>query len=247
MNELNLISQLCHQMPWYWVNQNIHISLKHKYVYFETPKVGCSSIKKTLIKFETGELYEKYDLPIHPVPFSSVFVKPFQLSEKQLSDILKDKTFFKFTFVRDPYSRALSGYLDKMVGQLSGYTQMIALMADKEVGDSVEFLEFLQTLQQMQPHAMNSHFRPLSNQLFSGLVDFDFIGKFESYSDDFGFVMSKLGVPEELHETVVFHQTSATEKLQRYYSSAEVELVKNIYAEDFRWFGYSTGFSHNET
>ncbi|MBD0335929.1 MAG: sulfotransferase family 2 domain-containing protein [Cyanobacteria bacterium Co-bin13] len=94
-------------------NLSIHISLKHRYLYVDTPKVGCSTIKLTLQRLELeDEQFARDDFEdIHLRKFSPLLM-PIQVGP--LDAFLSRSDIFKFCFVRNPYTRVLSCYLDKI-------------------------------------------------------------------------------------------------------------------------------------
>ena len=89
-----------------------NFSLKYRYFYAETPKVGCSTIKGLLIQAEHGQVIQYPDMDyIHHREFSPL------LNAQQLVDtvaFLEDPGVTRFCFVRNPYTRLLSAWLDKI-------------------------------------------------------------------------------------------------------------------------------------
>lgn len=227
-------------MPWHWVNYNINISLKHKYVYFENPKVACSSIKKTLINYELGELSNRWGNVIHQPLFHSAFVKPYQLKEETFWEIINDPKYLKFSFVRSPYSRALSCYLQKIKTKASGYEQIKPFLTDSEIVSNISFQRFLEIVDEMDCYDMNSHFRPQTQQLFFKQINLGFIGKLENFNQDFANVLSKISGEDEPPITHIFsaHQTNACSKLDGYLTPEIIDLINRIYSDDFTHYGY---------
>ena len=95
-------------------NYICHWSKKHQYVYVETPKAACTTIKRVLQEAETGsELV--YDKPgdVHNRLRSPLLSPTSDMAA--FAAAMHDKDYFRFCFVRNPFIRILSCYLDKMV------------------------------------------------------------------------------------------------------------------------------------
>ena len=88
------------------------ISLKYRYLFCNTPKVACSTIKLTLARAELEDDTFEYenDEYIHDRELSPL-LKPTMLP----NPVDRLDRFFKFCFVRNPAARLLSAYLDKIV------------------------------------------------------------------------------------------------------------------------------------
>lgn len=219
---------------------HIHISLKHRFVYFDTPKVASSSIKATLQRLELND--PEFMLPIEYV-HSRYY--SFLLSPAQAGSFLKirqDRSFFKFCFVRNPFSRLLSGYLDKIVRnkpQKAIILESLGRSGD-ELSDEVSFDDFITALEIQQDNYLDAHWRPQISHLNVEKLQYDFIGHFESLSDDLEKVGELLGVNItpylSLHDP---HKTSASRKIDHYYSDRSIERVRDIYRDDFTAFRYS--------
>lgn len=235
-----MLNKLCEYMPLHWVNYNINISMKHKYVYFETPKVACSSIKRTLTHAELGdELFSRFGKAVHTPFFQTAFVKPYHLTNQQLEEILLGDDYFKFTFSRNPYTRSLSCYLEKMQQQRSGYEQIEPFLTATEKVEGVTYKRYLEIVSSFTPYDMNSHFRPQYHQTFGDEVDFDFVGKFENFDQDFSRVLRHIGIEFRYKEDFMPHRTNADEKVAQYRSAETDQLVQTLYADDFKKFGYN--------
>ena len=108
------IIQMIFNQPQSLANYLCHWSNKHSYVYVETPKVACTTIKRVLQQAEANGLlvygtpddvyYRKYSPLLSPCSNISAF-----------ADAMISDDYFRFCFVRNPFTRILSCYLDKMV------------------------------------------------------------------------------------------------------------------------------------
>jgi sulfotransferase famil protein len=110
------VNGLHHNLPYECLNYGANISLMHKYIYIETAKCGCSTIKLTLQRLELGDVNYKRD------DFEEIHVREYSplLTPRQVGsfrNLLNRPDYIKFCFVRNPYTRLLSAYLDKFVRQ----------------------------------------------------------------------------------------------------------------------------------
>ena len=87
---------------------------------------------------------------------------------------------------------------------------------------------------------MDIHWAPQSFLLNPNSINYDFIGRFENFSEDAKtvFDMLNLEAPDELFNFGKWHSTSASDNFNKYYGPEEKKLVEQIYAEDFLAFGY---------
>ena len=137
-----------------------------------------------------------------------------------------DRAAFKFTFVRNPYDRAVSLYL---------YLRRLDL-----VPEETSFVEFLRELERDGcPRIGPYNYLGLSQcnpqVRWTEQVDMDFVGRFESLEEDFAELLTRLGLdPRPLP-----HRNPTTRRDDRTYLTEEArELVVRCYAEDFDAFGY---------
>ena len=136
-------------MGWRSVNFHTHISLVHKYVYVEVPKAGCGTMKATLGALEGARLNETHaqrflDKP-HNGLKSGAHVRPYQLPSDLLEEAFAGKDFKRFTVVRNPGTRSLSGYLEKITQGLRQSEEISAARSEAELPQAVtDYLNFIE-------------------------------------------------------------------------------------------------------
>ncbi|MCI5044899.1 MAG: sulfotransferase family protein, partial [Aquisalinus sp.] len=159
-------------MTWREFNYNCHISLKHRFAYFETPKVGCSSIKYAMMHLELEGFSPRITDP-HLTFYNMPTVKPYQLDTAHLYDVLFTDRFFRFSFVRNPFTRTLSAYLDKIKRpkRLAGsISRALGLMPGAST--DMTFGEFLDFIIRTPAFQQDKHWRPQNQVLLYGLIEF---------------------------------------------------------------------------
>ena len=174
-------------------------------------------------------------------------------SSSEIKSMLQ--TFTKFLFVRNPFERLLSAYHNKLEQhyQSSKYFQsrfgryivkhyrQNASKYSLTRGDDVTFKEFAAYLVAEEEGEFNEHWKPIYHLCHPCLVSYDIIGKYETFDQDSEFILKQIG-----ETTIVFphapKSSKTTSNLQKYFSTLDHKAVKqlyNVYAKDFRLFGYN--------
>lgn len=183
------------------------------------PKAANSTVVTHLARLRFGQA-------VPSKKAKKLFLTPAHLSS---TEVAKLDSLHKFCIVRDPFSRVLSAYLDKV--------------ARPEVGidPSLSFADFLSYLEGGGLHK-NAHWAPQTDLLLLPLDAFDQIGRVESLNADLRKVEEALGIPSELQiEPTLGNATGASDKLRRYYTEASLsERVVQLYRADFEALGYPT-------
>jgi len=187
-------------------------------IYIPIPKVACTSLKIWFLKTSP-------DLEIQPDP-ASWKVNAWLGDEGNrylLQDLapLRDGRMFRFAFVRNPWSRLVSTYLNRIVGRGIEHRQLMKKLSrgdwyrfDKRalyyvrkrirgVGwaerAEVTFREFVtREVAVTPPMEMDPHWRP--QYTFLGEHELDFIGRFEQLTEDLEALCGKLGISADLPE-----------------------------------------------
>ncbi|MCP3899602.1 MAG: sulfotransferase family protein, partial [Desulfobacteraceae bacterium] len=219
----------------------INISLKHKYIYVETPKVGCSTIKDTLQRMELDypELVRDSIEEIHLREYSPL-LRPSQTCG--LDRLLLDPDYFVFCFARNPYTRLLSAYLDKIVKNADQKRNILIAMGEdpSELSKEISFKEFVDTVCEQSVSQMNPHWRVQYYQTIQDKINYDFIGRMENFENDCTYVFSKIRRDyADYYRSELRHSTNSAELLNQFYDGNLKEKVFNKYKIDFEYFGYS--------
>jgi hypothetical protein len=199
-------------------------------VYVSNPKSGCSTIKNSL-KQAQSEAYSRSGL----VEFA-----------RKTNPHLSDDCLRNFgmptggrrlvvSSVRNPYARALSGYLDMVEGRDNKqYPEAKYWKLDTFEA----FLTSVATsVASRDPLRLNSHFRPQHINLDLPAIPYDaivFLENLEILPVLLGGVLGGAAL-----QKFAPHARDASARIDRYYTPRTVELVRQIYGRDFECFHYS--------
>jgi hypothetical protein len=203
------------------------------------PKTAGTSIEKKLGLFDqvTRDMQDHRTLAeIQPItlndlkhPFShatfyGLYRKLVALKERRAFLTPKQyEQYFKFTLVRNPWSRVFSWYKNVMADVQHQKTYGVTL--------DCSFDQFV------EEHLEDW---PLKSQLYwlkdrSGEMPFDFIGRFENLREDSVRIFSYLGMDSDLPRL----NLGNGENYQRFYSTESIKKVAEKYTEELELFNYS--------
>ncbi|XP_041102635.1 carbohydrate sulfotransferase 9-like [Polyodon spathula] len=234
----------------------IYVEEKHKILYCEVPKAGCSNWKRTLMVL--SGLAPSIDKISHnAVHYGKHLHKLDNFDVKGIYERLD--SFTKVIVVRNPMERLVSAFRDKFEHPNNYYhpvfgkaiIKMYRKNATQEAlttGSGVTFKEFVQYLLDSQrPMGMDIHWETVNNLCFPCIINYDFIGKFETLEEDANHFLRLIGAPEDLkfpafkdrHSTDERTTSSVVNHYMLQLSPAERQLTHNFYLLDYLLFNYT--------
>lgn len=216
----------------------VHVSERYRYIYVVNPKVGCSSIIWTLRRLETGakdsspptlELIHSRD--------NSPLKRPSDIGSTE--QILRDEGYFKFTFVRNPFDRLMSCYLNKIARPTAQRKVVLGLLGrSQEAVELISFDEFVGVIGRQTPTEMDPHWRPQWVQTLQGWVRYDTIGRFEDFDGELLRVGAQISSE---FQSFVFSERRQATGVKPYHliTPRLAETIRELYAKDFAGFEYS--------
>ena len=228
-------------MGWRSVNFHTHISLVNKYVYVEVPKAGCGTMKATLGALEGARLNETHaqrflDKPHNGVK-SGAHVRPYQLPGDLLEEVFTSKEFNRFTVVREPGARVLSGYLEKIQQGLR-QSEEISQALDGKLATEISFEEFLTVIKNQDSRDQDPHWRRQADHIGLGIVDYNEIIHLENLNDSWELVGQLTRTPDLDGQYYCKTSTKAASKVDQYRTPETESLIREIYQRDFTEFAY---------
>ncbi|XP_053098679.1 carbohydrate sulfotransferase 9 [Hemicordylus capensis] len=238
----------------------IYVEDKYKLLYCEVPKAGCSNWKRVLMVL-SGHAESVANITHDAVHYGKHLKK---LDSYDLKGIhMRLKSYTKFIFVRDPMERLVSAFRDKFEHPNSYYHPIFGkaiikkyrLNANKKAlitGSGVKFEEFIQyLLDSHRPVGMDIHWDQISKLCYPCLINYDFIGKFETLEEDANYFLTLIGAPEQLTFPTFKDRHSTDERtnaevVQQYLAeipATERQQTYNFYYLDYLMFNYTTPYA----
>lgn len=153
--------------------------------------------------------------------------------------------YFKICFVRNPYDRLVSAWRDKSGSDSRQvrefYQKLLGGYKDNFKKFVIDLKHKPEKFSYFQGGANGAgvycdrHFMPQHN-LFP-VNNMDFIGRFESFQEDFNKVCDKLDKPR-INLPVLNASTSDNADFMSYYDEDTLKIASEIYAKDIERFGY---------
>lgn len=229
------------------------ISRRYRLIYCPIPKVACTTVKSFLRKSEGFSDFLDIE-KAHDVGNNGLTIPP-MLSEPEREDILGPQSnYYAFVFVRNPYTRLLSAYKNKVESihtweetALSKYWRELVSAMRNEVPPSansalrpVGFEEFVELVDAIDFSTLDEHITSQVSLACLTVLQYDFIGRFESLETDFALVIDALGMSGEISAREQFpgNVTDASALMDCYYNSRLRRSVSEKFQADFEAFGY---------
>jgi len=228
-------------------------SKRNNFIFTYIPKVACTNWKCILRYLDGHADYLNTQIAHDRVRSGLAYLSTLQDGEV----LLREPTIPKFTCVRNPYTRILSAYLNKVkpfaldnaTSERDPYFYMIFQKIDafrkSEFSDTqfVSFGCFLKWIEASgDPLTRNEHWIPQTEILGTGEVFFDYIGRFENIQDDAPKLLElmKCDIPFPSQQTVKFPPTHASDLIKTYYEVDDYRTVNRIYDSDFEYLVYDS-------
>ena len=119
--------------------------------------------------------------------------------------------------------------------------------AKRSRGDDITFPEFIEYIVDSGKYKgfFDEHWRPMYQLAYPCIINYDFIGKFETLHDDITYVLQKAYGLDPVDDSPFKHTSKKTDKsvVASFFKdvpASDIEKLKEIYALDFQLFNYST-------
>ncbi len=208
------------------------ISQKYHFLYFYIPKVASTSIKKSLAHTLYGRDIENR---VHSYCFDEVI------------DITGEEygSYFKFSFVRNPWDRVVSCYCDKILHKdftnykyKNGVYRKFIHRYGTRFRMGMSFERFIEIICNLQDTESDRHFRSQHTYIIDSEENclVNFIGKFENIHADLAYIRRQTGLPNT--ELSVANQSRRAWGYKNFYTEKTKKMVTKRYAKDIDLFHY---------
>lgn len=212
------------------------VSIDRKFLCMTIPKVACSRVKLTLLLLEGTDA---------PDDLGKVHQQGKRLSDfetSQIQEMFTSPEWFRFCFD----DRLISAYNTQVGNSWNDEYDWLIEEIKSEIGYTagrdhlVPFRDFVHAIRDARDRIQrDGHFNIQSRVLMPDLIKYDFVGRFETFEQDFSTALERLGAPPAV-------VASAAEVVNRTYSVQPplvydrtlADTVYDMYAPDFERYGY---------
>lgn len=224
------------------------VSVEKKFFYINIPKTGCTKVKKMLQALCDLPVPEGVS-PIH-ARASGEFVKSiFDYSLEEQLYLLNGDEVSRISFVRNPYTRILSGYWNKIAGPKKYGQFNEAIFRDMGIENAQSlpsFTEFLNFILKFNKNHLDIHFRPQSTICHFDHIDYNQIGYYENLQNDLVRIFKQLGANQQILDTVSIienpsaNDTTLNAELLEHLKQTDLgERFYDFFKNDFLSFNYA--------
>lgn len=235
------------------------MTLSESMVYRVVPKCACSTIGQIMYYSDHGQFF---DGDIHDAQ-EGLHKWALNHSHDAITQNVRDKGTFAFTCVRNPYSRILSSFFDKICGiQRNGQryrgnlipqlSQRYGINVEDEFDQIAMFRRFLlfgrDTIRFRKPMDPDIHWSAMSGHVSTFIVNgghYDRIFWTEQFNDGMRDVLSNVSVnvPVDLDKIPRFNESEGhgpkrAHPVEDFFDDLSMHLVYEIYKRDFQLFRY---------
>lgn len=219
-------------LDYYAQNGFIYYLTDSQIAYIEIPKVMSTSIKQSFLKEETDQVHRTFS--------RSLSVK---------IEVANPEEYPIFTFVRNPFSRLVSCYQDRVLKskQLHRKGEVFLRYLDGFLYDSKDFADFVQRISVIPACLQDRHFKSQYTIIYEdslkpiGRDEPDFIGHMENIGQDWSVLQEQYHL-SNLPRRNVSEQAKGKKDWRDYYDEKTAKLVYRLYKKDIESFGYEEAY-----
>ena len=214
--------------------------------YCPVPKASCSTWK-TLLRQSLQLPEAQGQLALHN-RWTNGLTYAWSIERFEMMEMLfGTKPYYRFTVCRNPYTRLVSAYRDKIVpsdtpiGEAVRRLKGVYCRAYDVLPSSAEpftFEMFVRALGHDDPQYMDRHWQPQVLVTRLDLIRYDTIARLEDRATAFPEICRRLGLDPALLGHHNQSHGGGGRDLRSLFTPEMVEIVRRVYAEDFRTFGY---------
>ena len=203
-------------------------------------RFGLKMISKAInLRIKDGNIFEKpiIDFALREVLKKKIGTTSIHATAKHIKkfDNKAWNEYFKFAFVRNPYTHALSHWMFN--------TTEWSIINDKfkkKIFTKQEFIKYLKNLKKVIKDKKNYYHDMVPfNKIYTidGKLAVDFVGKFENLNNDIEEIKKILNLPGKKIELI--HTKKKTNRSHLHlYSKESMRLVEEIWEKEFELFDY---------
>jgi len=216
-------------------------------LYIAVPKSASSTIKMALVALT------RRNLPppdrIHKRRLSPL-KSPEAVGISAFHRFVTNPATLRFSFVRNPYARLVSAWADKFqdkpliagnsfVEQYLAHRSSVASSLPSGRDQTLSFAQFVEFATATAGRRLDAHWQLQDDLIEMPGIALDFVGKVESFPNDFVRILDHAGAGPHLRHAIGLHlNVSRHLPWQDYYTAELAGRVYRAYERDFSRFGY---------
>jgi dermatan 4-sulfotransferase 1 len=231
-----ILRKSSNKVPKKWIVNRCAISKEKKYCFIRIPKCANSTVTRTLAHYDSNINYD-INMDLDGYYAKKLFDDFFSLDKLSLDNFVNE--YYIFTFVRHPFSRILSAYLDKIYPEKDSFIEHRKRVIKYSKNGKLSFSSFVDYLENEGLYS-NPHWCPQTDLMITKPSDMSFVGKVESLDTDMSKVLEVLfGVDNS--RKIMTRSTSrvrASSLINNYYDESLKGRIMSLYKLDFDLLGY---------
>lgn len=216
---------------YYYAPRKFYILDDRKLIYIAIPKAGSTSIKSTI-----GRSYgiHKEEERIH----SS---SRWNTERGRLPYPVR--RYHKFSFVRNPFSRLVSCYIDQVLTLGLRDKTYFKVGPKRIITMETSFGEFVHQVARIPDRWSNAHFRSQYATLYHwGCPLFNWVGRLENIDKDWAALAFRFDLPPKIEHHHSTRERGLYQDYRSFYTQELADLVYKRYRRDFDAFGYTDAY-----
>ncbi|MBV1707047.1 MAG: sulfotransferase family 2 domain-containing protein [Hyphomicrobiales bacterium] len=221
---------------------SFHVFERLKAIYYEVPKAGSSTVLATLAEADSGlSLADEH--VAHDRKRSGI-KGPRELGLEHFYAMATSPDVLKLTFVRNPYRRLVSCWVDKFSAQpvrLDRRSRDVLRrggLVPEQLDQTrpLPLADFVTLACNTAKAGINGHWQLMSTMVPQGAAAPDVIGRVETLDADLGAILQRLRAADRAKVRV--HNVKQPGGARASLSQQQADMIFAAYREDFERFGY---------
>lgn len=219
----------------------VAVSHRHRLLFYGIPKTASATLRWLMLMLDAEDA-SRLETPRQGLGALPRLRDNGQLLMAFQVPLTRCRSYRRFCFVRNPWDRLVSAFMDKVVKSLR-LGRPVPFAEDWPAVDfsRLSFEAFIELACGLRGCRGDFHIRPQS--CFIAGREMDFIGRFEHFARDVDALFARFELPPALRARVP--KLNVTERCDytAYYNHATRDLVRNRYFTDISRFKYEFGDS----
>ena len=219
---------------------------QQRFVYLKTSKAACSTVMATLVREMARAHGDDIEVvmdtldSVHTPPADLVLSGRVGLDEEAVMKALADDAAFKFTIIRDPISRTVSAWADKIAGAQKEKGRLMEYLGREET-DNLTLKQFIALLASDEGAAdLDRHWRLQRKETSYDLMNYDYIGTVETMDASMRHIVSTIfgaEAADRIEDTrkTLGHKTKSQELMETL-SKRDITALEKAFAPDFEMY-----------